>query len=167
MIEIVTANLERQQHSEALIQLLDAYARDPMGGGEPLSDRVRLHLPTALAARPGTVVLLAWQGQTPVGLLIGLEGFSTFACQSLLNVHDLYVSANQRGRGIAQRLLDRAEQVAIERGYCKLTLEVLEGNSVAQAAYRRSGFRPYQLSPETGRALFWEKRLGACSGDHE
>ena len=40
-----------------------------------------------------------------------------------------------------------------------LTLEVLEGNKVAQAAYRASGFAGYELDPEVGRAMFWQKKL--------
>ncbi|MEX5689713.1 GNAT family N-acetyltransferase, partial [Pseudomonas silesiensis] len=51
------------------------------------------------------------------------------------------------------------EEIARQRGCCKLTLEVLEGNEVAQGAYRKLGFDNYQLSPETGRAMFWQKAL--------
>ncbi len=45
------------------------------------------------------------------------------------------------------------------RDCCKLTLEVLEGNHIAQAAYTKFGFSGYELDPEMGRALFWEKKL--------
>ena len=43
--------------------------------------------------------------------------------------------------------------------YRKLTLEVLEGNSVAQSAYRAFGFEGYELDPQMGKALFWQKKL--------
>ena len=36
-------------------------------------------------------------------------------------------------------------------GCCKLTLEVLEGNKLAQAAYIANGFAGYQLDPEMGQ----------------
>lgn len=42
---------------------------------------------------------------------------------------------------------------------CKLTLEVLEGNKLAQQVYRRFGFQGYELDPKMGRALFYEKKL--------
>jgi ribosomal protein S18 acetylase RimI-like enzyme len=51
------------------------------------------------------------------------------------------------------------EELAGRLGCCKLTLEVLEGNSIAQAAYRSLGFDAYQLDPSLGKALFWEKKL--------
>jgi len=56
-------------------------------------------------------------------------------------------------------LLAEAEQIAIGLGCCKLTLEVLEGNAVAQAAYKASGFAGYQLDPKMGKAMFWQKKL--------
>ena len=39
------------------------------------------------------------------------------------------------------------------------TLEVLEGNRVARAAYEKAGFGAYVLDPAAGRALFWQKPL--------
>ena len=51
------------------------------------------------------------------------------------------------------------EAIARERNYCKLTLEVLQGNKAAQHSYRKSGFTPYQLDPNMGHALFWHKVL--------
>lgn len=159
MIEIVQADLSQQPHADALVLLLDAYARDPMGGGQPLSEAVRRDLPAALAERRDALVFLAFDGEQPVGLVNCFEGFSTFNCKPLLNIHDVVVVQGYRGQGIARRLLQRAETEARARGCCKLTLEVLEGNRTAQAVYRNAGFAGYELDPEKGRALFWEKRL--------
>ena len=53
----------------------------------------------------------------------------------------------------------RTELIARQLGCCKLTLEVLENNLGAQASYRKAGFAPYQLDPQAGRALFWQKPL--------
>lgn len=158
-VAIVRADLRCQAHAQALVTLLDGYARDPMGGGEPLSAYARAHLAETLAARPGTHVLLAYAGAQPVGLLNAFEGFSTFACRPLLAVHDIAVAPGWRGQGIGQRLLAEAEAVAREIGACKLTLEVLDGNAPAQAAYRKAGFAPYVLDPALGRAQFWQKPL--------
>ena len=44
-------------------------------------------------------------------------------------------------------------------GCCKLTLEVLEGNKTAQAAYVANGFVGYQLVSEMGQAMFWQKKI--------
>ncbi|MGY3866657.1 GNAT family N-acetyltransferase [Aeromonas bivalvium] len=159
MTEIIRADLHNRQHGEALVSLLDEYARDEMGGGSPLADEVKANLAEALAARPGAHVLLAWVDGEPVGVATCFEGFSTFSCRPLLNIHDIAVHPAHRGRGLGKALLAEADRLARELGCCKLTLEVLEGNKVAQAAYRASGFEGYELDPQVGRAMFWHKRL--------
>jgi ribosomal protein S18 acetylase RimI-like enzyme len=71
----------------------------------------------------------------------------------------MIVAPEYRGRGISKRLLARAEEMAKNLGCCKLTLEVLEGNKIAQAAYMAYGFEGYELNPKMGKALFWQKKL--------
>jgi len=160
MIEIVRARYDEPAHAAALVELLDAYARDPAGGGEPLSDYARDHLINSLAARPFIFSVLAFDGDTPVGLVNAIEGFSTFACRPLVNVHDVVVASSHRGRGIAARLFAEVEAIARERGACKLTLEVLDGNASARSLYQRLGFTAYQLDPAMGHAQFLQKWLG-------
>jgi len=159
MIEVVRARYADPAHAAALVDLLDHYARDPAGGGEPLSDFARANLVSELAARPFIFSVLAFDGDTPVGLVNAIEGFSTFACKPLVNVHDLVVASSHRGRGIAAQLFAEVEAIARERGACKLTLEVLDGNAAAQALYRRLGFTAYQLDPAMGHAQFLHKWL--------
>jgi len=159
MIEILPADLNSKTHALALVELLDAYAHDPLGGGQGLASDVKAKLPEELARRPTACVLLAWAEARAVGLLIAFEGFSTFAAKPLLNLHDIYVDPAYRRRGVGKLLLAHAEAIALQRGCCKLTLEVLSGNTTAQAAYREFGFQQYELSPEVGQAMFWEKKL--------
>lgn len=142
-----------------LVDLLDAYASDPAGGGAPLPAEVKAGLPAALAARAQAFSVLAYDGGQPVGLVNCIEGFSTFACRPLVNVHDVVVLASHRGRGIARRMLAVVEQEARVRGACKLTLEVLSANGSALKAYEREGFAGYQLDPAFGSALFMQKKL--------
>jgi ribosomal protein S18 acetylase RimI-like enzyme len=159
MIEVVRARYDDPAHAASLLELLDAYARDPAGGGEPLGDFARDNLIGELAARPAIFSVLAFDGRMPVGLVNAIEGFSTFACRPLINVHDVMVAASHRGRGIAARLFAEVEAIARERGACKLTLEVLDGNASARALYRRLGFAAYQLDPAMGHAQFLHKWL--------
>lgn len=156
---IVPTDLRDPAHAAAFVALLDAYARDPMGGGRPLSDDVRAALPQRLAGRADFVSFLAFAGDEAVGLINAFEGFSTFAARPLLNVHDLAVLPAHRRRGIARALLQAAEDAARARGCCKLTLEVLSGNHAALTAYAREGFAPYALDPAAGQALFLQKWL--------
>lgn len=164
-LSILQADYGNPVHARALVTLLDAYARDPAGGGAPLSERARTQLVQALAARPQAFSVLAFEGAEgeagqPVGLVNCFEGFSTFACQPLVNVHDLAVLASHRGRRVGERMLIEVERIARARGACKLTLEVLSGNASALRLYGRAGFAGYQLDPALGTAQFLQKWLG-------
>jgi GNAT superfamily N-acetyltransferase len=142
-----------------ILLLLDVYARDPMGGGEPLADDVRERLVPALAEQPGAFSLVARLEGEPAGLANCFTGFSTFAARPLVNVHDMVVLPHLRGRGIGKALFAAIEDEARKRGACKVTLEVLSGNEAAKRLYASLGYGDYQLDPAAGQALFWQKRL--------
>lgn len=146
-------------HARAIFDLLNSYAQDPMGGGDPLPESTRRDLVPELRRRPWVVTLLALSGDQPVGLMIAMEGFSTFAAKPLMNIHDVAVHPDYRGKGIGTALFREIEAMATKRGCCKLTLEVLEHNDRAKGLYGRLGFHPYILDPEHGAAQFWEKPI--------
>lgn len=159
LFHICRADYRNAAHASALVQMLDAYARDPAGGGEPLSDFAKMHLVKELAARPQAFSVLAFAGEQPVGLVNCIEGFSTFACRPLVNIHDVAVLPGHRGQRVAERMLALVDEIARERGACKLTLEVLQGNASAVRLYERVGFAGYQLDPAMGQAQFFQKWL--------
>ncbi len=156
-IDIIKADYKNEQHGQDLVMLLNAYALDPMGGGEALTDDVQHNLVATLAKRNDFLTLLCYVDDKPAGILNCVEGFSTFKCKPLLNIHDCGVLKEYRGLGLSQKLFNKAEKISRERGYCKLTLEVLEGNIVAQNAYKKLGFSGYELDEKMGKATFWEK----------
>jgi len=158
-VHVMQADYRNPVHGKALVGLLDAYARDPAGGGLPLSEYARTHLVEALARRSQAFSVLAFHGEQAVGLVNCLEGFSTFACRPLINVHDVAVLSGFRGHRVGERMMLLVEKIARERGACKLTLEVLEGNAPAARLYQRMGFADYQLDPGMGHARFLQKWL--------
>ena len=158
-MRILQANYSDTLHAQAIVQLLDAYAQDPAGGGTPLSGFAKANLINELAKRPQAFTVLAFDADAPVGLVNCIEGFSTFACKPLVNVHDVVVLTSHRGQRVGEQMLALAEQIAMQRGACKLTLEVLEGNASAIKLYERIGFTGYQLDPAMGSALFLQKWL--------
>lgn len=158
-IEIINGDLANPAHAQALVQLLSEYALDPMGGGKALPAEVQQALAQRLAERTDYHFVLARDASGFVGLVNCFEGFSTFKGKPLINIHDVIVSMRARGRGVARLMLQQVEAIARERGCCKLTLEVLEGNQPAQHSYRAVGFKGYELDPVMGRAMFWEKPL--------
>jgi GNAT superfamily N-acetyltransferase len=159
MTQIVNADLSNPRHADAIVELLNGYAMDAMGGGQQLTDFAKANLIAALSKRSDVHVVLAFVDDLPAGLAICIEGFSTFACQPLLNIHDLAVAEAFRGRGISRLLMQQVEQVAIGLGCCKITLEVLERNLPAQALYKASGFAGYELNPAMGKAMLLQKKL--------
>jgi ribosomal protein S18 acetylase RimI-like enzyme len=144
---------------EAFLQLLDMYAQDPMGSGQPLEADVMARLPGELAQWPGAISLIAWAHDEPVGLVNGFLGYSTFKARPLMNVHDIAVVPSWRGQGVGRALLSALESEARQAGCCKLTLEVLSGNTTARQAYERYGFEDYALDPRVGVAGFMQKWL--------
>jgi ribosomal protein S18 acetylase RimI-like enzyme len=158
-ITTLRADYANPAHAAALVLLLDAYASDPAGGGQGLTAFAKANLVASLAVRPQAYSVLAFDGEQPVGLVNCIEGFSTFACRPLVNVHDVAVLVSHRGRGIAELMLAQAELIARERGAVKLTLEVLSGNQPAMRLYERIGFAGYQLDPAMGSAQFLQKWL--------
>jgi GNAT superfamily N-acetyltransferase len=139
-VELIHVDYQNQQQGKDLVMLLNAYAVDPMGGGEALSDNVKHNLVAELAKRSDCFTVLAYVDGNPAGIINCVEGFSTFKCKPLLNIHDCAVLTEYRGLGLSQTLIAEVEKLANVRGCCKLTLEVLQGNLVAQNAYKKLGF---------------------------
>lgn len=158
-LQVVALNLDDAAHAAALLELLEHYARDPMGGGQGLKPEVSAALVDGLKAVPHFHGGLALLDGRAVGLINCFAGFSTFVAKPLLNIHDIVVRRELRAQGVGQALLAWAEQRAGELGCCKLTLEVLSNNARAMASYERAGFAPYVLDPAAGQALFLQKYL--------
>lgn len=157
--QVVCADLDDLAHAAAVVEMLDTYARDPKGGGQPLTEEVRARLIPGLRAHPTTVVLLAFQGERAVGMAACFLGFSTFAARPLLNVHDLVVAPDCRGAGVGVALLDAAEAEARRRGCAKLTLEVQDDNQPARRLYERFGFTDFTIGGIDLPTRFLSKRL--------
>ncbi|WP_371186073.1 GNAT family N-acetyltransferase [Thalassotalea maritima] len=158
-VTLLIADLNDEQHQQDLLMLLESYANDPMGGDAPLSQYTKDHLIAAMQHNPSVLSILCYVDNKPAGICNCVQGFSTFKAKPLLNIHDLAVLPEYRGMKLSHQMLAFAEQVAKDKGCCKLTLEVLEGNSVAKASYIKFGFNGYELDPKLGKAEFWEKAL--------
>ena len=158
-LQIIEADLSCAEHQRAVVDLINAYACDPMGQGLPLPENVREELIPALRRHPTTLIFLAHRGDTPVGIAVCFLGFSTFSARPLVNVHDLAVMPGQRGGGIGQALLGAVESKARQLGCCKVTLEVQENNRTARRAYETAGFSQSLAETEAGGSLFMSKRL--------
>ena len=158
-IKVIKANYLNSKHSKEIQELLNIYASDPMGLGKPLDKAVEKNIVKELSKLPYAFSLIAYVKDEPAGLANCFESFSTFACKPLINIHDFIVLKQYRGNGISQKMLDKVEEIAISKGCCKITLEILSNNEAAKASYKKFGFISYELDPKAGVALFWQKKI--------
>jgi ribosomal protein S18 acetylase RimI-like enzyme len=158
-IDIIEADLSRPEHAQAVVEMVNAYAMDPMGNGAALSREVLEVLAPRLHEHPTTVIFLAFEQAKPVGIAVCFLGFSTFAARPLVNIHDLAVLLEYRGRGVGRKLLEAVEQNARRLGCCKVTLEVGQDNHLAKGLYRSVGFAEMMSAEAAGAAVFMTKKL--------
>ena len=158
-IKIIKANYRNKDQGDAITFLLNTYASDPMGVGNSLDNYVLENLVTELARLPHAFSIICYVNDQAAGLVNCFELFSTFSCKPLINIHDVIVLKEYRGKGLSHKMLKKVEEIAVEKGCCKLTLEVLSNNEIAKSSYKKFGFSSYELDPQAGHALFWEKQL--------
>ena len=160
-LEVILVDYQNPKHAADLVEMLDHYARDPMGGGEPLDNCTCSNLAADLAKLPNAFSLIAYLDGNIAGLANCFVGYSTFAAKPLVNIHDIVVKNDCRGQGIAKALFSKIEAIAKTKNACKVTLEVLSGNEPAKALYASLGYGDYALDPSKGHALFWQKEIAA------
>ena len=153
-LEIREADLNAADDAEAVLALLDEYARDPIGQSKALSEEARARVIPGLRAHPAAFVLLACDGADRIGVAVCFRGFSTFAGLPLINIHDLAVTARHRRKGAGRALLEDVLRRARDTGCAKVTLEVRDDNEPAMQLYKRLGFGPW-----TSPMLFVSRRL--------
>ncbi len=158
-IKVTKVNYNDNKQASELVYLLNAYASDPMGGGKPLEKYVTENLVNELSKLPHAFSVISYVNNQPAGLINCFEAFSTFSCKPLVNIHDVMVLKEFRGNDLSQKMLERVEEIALAKGCCKLTLEVLSENKVARSSYEKYGFSGYELDPKKGSAQFWQKLI--------
>lgn len=157
-LRVFEADLSSPLDANGVLDVLDSYASDPVGGGRPLPQDVRDRLPSALRELSTSLVLVAAVADRYVGVAVCFFSLSTFRAQPLLNIHDLAVLPGYRGKGIGRALLRAAEHRARLEGCCKLTLEVQDDNARALGLYRSFGFEDF-LVGESAPTRFLAKTL--------
>lgn len=158
-VDVIEADLNRQDHQKKIVDLINAYAMDPMGNGAPLSPSVKENLIPGLREHPTTVIFLAVVDGEAIGIAVCFLGFSTFNARRLINIHDLAVLPAYRGSGAGRLLLAGVEEKARELGCCKVTLEVQRKNHRARQVYETAGFSQARYHPDAGGSLFYIKPL--------
>ena len=99
-------------------------------------------------ARPGGVVLIAWDGAEAAGAI----AYRMFE-PGVAEMKRLYVRPAYRGRSLGRELANELIDDARARGYRTIMLDTLESMSAARTLYRDLGFvpvEPYYYNPLPG-----------------
>jgi GNAT superfamily N-acetyltransferase len=100
---------------------------------------LREHL---FGARPSAEVIVARVDGQAVGFALFFPTFSTFVGRPGIWLEDLFVQADQRGKGIGRALLRHVAGLAVDRQCGRLEWSVLDWNAPAIGFYRELGARP-------------------------
>ncbi|MBQ3516448.1 MAG: GNAT family N-acetyltransferase [Lachnospiraceae bacterium] len=104
-------------------------------------------------------VLLAMEGDTPVGFALYFYNFSTFLGRAGIYLEDLFVKEEYRGKGYGKALLKELARIAVEEGCGRLEWCCLDWNQPSIDFYLSLGARPmddwtqYRVTGDTLKAL--------------
>ena len=104
-------------------------------------------------------VLIAREGEKPVGFALFFHNFSTFLGRAGIYLEDLFVFPEYRGRGYGRALLKRLAQITVERGCGRLEWACLDWNKPSIDFYLSLGAVPmeewtvYRLTGDTLNAM--------------
>lgn len=95
--------------------------------------------PEALLGDPRTLMLVAFDGELPVGFVLAHELPRRHGARAKLFVYEIDVAEDHQRRGIASALLARLAALARERGIPAGFVLTQPDNDPANALYRRAG----------------------------
>lgn len=87
-----------------------------------------------------SVIFFAEVDGQPAGFAQLYPLFCSLEMKRIWLLYDLFVDGKSRKRGVAQKLIERAEQLASETDSAFIMLSTATDNTPAQALYERNGF---------------------------
>ena len=100
-------------------------------------------------------VIFALEGEKEVGFALYFHNFSTFLGRAGIDLEDLYVKPEYRGKGYGKAILKKLASIAVERGCGRLEWWCLDWNKPSIDFYRSLGAEPmddwtvYRIAGET------------------
>lgn len=88
-----------------------------------------------------SVIFIAHESETPVGFTQLYPSFSSVSLARSFILNDLFVSADDRRKGVGSLLLTAAVDYAKTRNAVRLTLSTEITNETAQALYQSTGWK--------------------------
>ncbi len=137
-----------------LIKGLAAFENEPEAVKTTQEDLLR----DGFGERPQFEVLIAEINAEPAGFALFFVTYSTWEGRPSLYLEDLFVIESARQHGVGRALMAKLAAIAVERGYQRLELQVLDWNP-AREFYHRLGmghmdeWLSYRLSGQALRKL--------------
>jgi ribosomal protein S18 acetylase RimI-like enzyme len=135
MMKIIEADLSSPTHAAAVVDLIAQLAVSEFGRRQPMTPAECAALIPSLARYPSKRVLLASRDSAICGVAVCFIQVSTFSGREMLKIHDLFVSPDQRRRGIGKRLVEAAIACAQEMNCAFINVEVATDNPAAIRLY--------------------------------
>ncbi len=144
-------DLNKSEHVDGLLSLMNDYMLDPMGLNAPLADDLATNIIKGLKDQSNYLGFLVKSENEYVALANCFIGFSTFKAKQLINIHDFIVTPSFRKNKAGKFLMDSIIDFGKNNGFCKVTLEVRDDNFKAQNLYKKVGYQ--ECNPPM---YFWE-----------
>jgi ribosomal protein S18 acetylase RimI-like enzyme len=144
MLEIVRAKLADAADLHPLVEKYRAFYK------QPENEKTLGYLKSRLE-NDEAIVFIARDDAVAVGFTMLYPTFSTVSLSAVWLLNDLYVEESHRGKGIASKLMETAENAARETGATRVFLRTANDNTTAQSLYEGRGyiqdevFRRYDL----------------------
>jgi ribosomal protein S18 acetylase RimI-like enzyme len=138
----VTSCSVRKATSEDAARVAPLFDKYRQFYGEPSQPAVA---ETFLAERLGQEQSILFVAEDEDGTMLGFTqlypGFSSVRAAATFVLNDLFVEEQARGRGVARRLVETAEDFVRSRGVLSLSLSTAQDNHAAQQLYRDMGWQ--------------------------
>jgi ribosomal protein S18 acetylase RimI-like enzyme len=122
---------------------------------DSLSVAGRTEMWRKLILQPGRVLLVADDLDGSIrGFCALIQSRDADAKSTIAEIAAIYVSPDDWGQGIGQKLLSAAVSRALGNGFSELTLWVLDANQRARRFYEKFGFAPDGSTKEEDRGSF-------------
>lgn len=116
---IISVRLAQREDASTVAGLVYALLDELSGGEGPGVEEVAERAETVLSGT-GVVAVIAFAGEAPIGMMTLNECAAIYAGGKFGEISELYVRLEMRSIGVAQRLLDYAQQEALARGWKRI-----------------------------------------------
>lgn len=115
----ISVRLAQGEDAATVASLVHSLLDELSGGKAPGAKEVAERAATVLSGT-GVVAVIACSGDEPIGVMTLYECAAIYAGGKFGVISELYVRPEMRSKGVAEQLLDHAQQEALARGWKRI-----------------------------------------------